>query len=71
MAMTANEIASKYTMCDLTKMLNGAVEEISRLNDLLSIEVLNEGFKLTCKQTKQGLTEFTTMVIEAIRIKEK
>lgn len=69
--MTPKEIAAKYPLTELTKMYDGAVNEICRLNNLLQVEMLNEAFKTTCKMYKDGLTEFANNVFEALKIKEK
>lgn len=69
--MTTNDIATKYTLSELSKMFSGAVEEMQRLDNLLKITVLNEGFKTTCLMYKKSLAEFAQMVFDAMKIKEK
>lgn len=69
--MTANDIAAKYTLSELSKMFSGAVEEMQRLDNLLKITVLNEGFKTTCLMYKKSLTEFAQMTFDAMKIKKK
>lgn len=69
--MTANEIAAKYTLKDLSAMYDGAISEICRLNNLIKVEMLNEAFRTTCKMYKDGVQEFANQVFNAIIMKEK
>ena len=69
--MTANEIAAKYTIAQLSEMYTAAAKEMMESDSILNNDCLTETMKTTCRAYKQTLRQYAQLVFDAMKIKEK
>lgn len=69
--MTANDIASKYTIAQLSEMFAAAAKELQQVDAMLYNECITETFRATTKAYKQTLSQYAQLVFDAMKIKEK
>ena len=69
--MTANDIAARYTMAQLSEMYAAAAKEMMETDKILNNDCLSETMKTTCKAYKQTLHQYAQLVFDAMKIKEK
>lgn len=69
--MTANDIAARYTMAQLSEMYAAAAKELQQVDAMLNNECISETFRATTKAYKQTLHQYAQLVFDAMKIKEK
>lgn len=69
--MTANDIAAKYTMAQLSEMYAAAAKEMQQVDAMLFYDCISETFKMTTKAYKETLRQYAQLVFDAMKIKEK
>lgn len=69
--MTANDIAAKYTLAQLSEMYAAAAKEMMQTDSILNSDCLTETMKTTCSAYKQTLHEYAQLVFDSMKIKEK
>lgn len=69
--MTANDIAAKYTIEQLSEMFAAAAKELQQVDAMLNNECITETFRATTKAYKQTLQQYAQLVFDAMKIKEK
>lgn len=69
--MTANEVAARYSLAELSKMFSAAATELQQVEQMLQVEILGKDLITTTIAYKETLTQYAQLVFDAMKIKEK
>lgn len=69
--MTANDVAAKYTMEQLSERFAAAAKEMQQVDAMLNNECISDTFRATTNAYKDTLRQYAQLVFDAMKIKEK